>query len=396
MKFNRLLILATLILLTIQSFAQTTYFIKYKSNVPMDVVESNISNRIISDAIGDRPVSLPNYNIDYLAKGLGREDEVIGRIVKVQFDENVDETNFSSLLSTDPNIEYIQRSSTYQLDYIPNDSLLSQQWALQKIKAFDAWDITQGADTVLLGIIDKGIDYNHSDLKNKIFINPGETGTDQFGNDKTSNGIDDDGNGFIDDYRGWDFTDRVGFPFDSTGGDYLGWDNNPFDDQGHGTYITGIAAAQTNNVSGIAGTAPNIKVLNLRAFDPGGYGEEDDVAAAILYAVVMGAKVINMSFGDDAFSYVLRDVIRYAYSQNVVLIASAGNSGSSAPHYPSGYSEVICVGNSTDQDYVAGSSNFGSTVDLVAPGSLIMTTSKNSGYSVISGTSASAPFVSAA
>ncbi|HEX9253210.1 MAG TPA: S8 family serine peptidase, partial [Ignavibacteriaceae bacterium] len=87
---------------------------------------------------------------------------------------------------------------------------------------------------------------------------------------------------------------------------------------------------------------------------------------------------------------------RYAYSQNVVLIASAGNSGSSAPHYPSGYSEVICVGNSTDQDYVAGSSNFGSTIDLVAPGSLIMTSSKNSGYSVISGTSASAPFVSAA
>ncbi len=137
-------------------------------------------------------------------------------------------------------------------------------------------------------------------------------------------------------------------------------------------------------------------MLNLRAFDPGGYGEEDDVAAAILYAVVMGAKVINMSFGDNAFSYVLRDVIRYAYSQNVVLIASAGNSGSSAPHYPSGYSEVICVGNSTDQDFVAGSSNYGSTIDLVAPGSLIMTTSKNAGYSIISGTSASAPFVSAA
>ena len=133
---------------------------------------------------------------------------------------------------------------------------------------------------------------------------------------------------------------------------------------------------------GIAGAAPNIKMLNMRAFDPGGYGEEDDVAAAILYAVQMGCKVINMSFGDNAFSYVLRDVIRYAYSQNVVLIASAGNSGSSDPHYPSGYSEVICVGNSTEQDYVAGSSNFGSTIDLVAPGSLIMTTARNSGYAI--------------
>ncbi len=396
MKFNWLLILASFIFITIPTLAQTTYFIKYKSNVSIDVVESNISEQKISSTIAFRPLLLPEFNINHLAKGLGRGDEVLGRIVKVQFSENVDEANFSSMLSSDIDIEYVQKSTNYQLDLVPNDSLISEQWALQKIKAFDAWDITQGVDTVLLSIIDTGIDYDHPDLTNKIFINTGETGIDQFGNDKRSNGVDDDGNGFIDDFRGWDFTDRVGFPFDSTGGDYLGWDNNPFDDQGHGTYISGIAAAESNNLYGIAGAAPNIKILNLRAFDPGGYGEEDDVAAAILYAVVMGAKVINMSFGDNAFSYVLRDVIRYAYSQNVVLIASAGNSGSSDPHYPSGYSEVICVGNSTQEDYVAGSSNYGSTIDLVAPGSLIMTTAKNSGYSIISGTSASAPFVSAA
>ncbi len=391
MKFNGLFILASLVLLTIPSFAQTTYFIKYKSDVSIDVVESNISEQKLSNSIAFRPLSLPEFNLDYLAKGLGRGDEVLGRIVKVQFAENVDEANLNSMLSSDSEIEYIQKATTYQLDFIPNDSLISQQWALEKIKTFDAWDITQGVDTVLLAIIDTGIDYDHPDLTNKIFINTGESG-----NNKESNGIDDDGNGFIDDYRGWDFTDRVGFPFDSTGGDYLGWDNNPFDDQGHGTYISGIAAAESNNLYGIAGAAPLVKMLNLRAFDPGGYGEEDDVAAAILYAVVMGAKVINMSFGDNAFSYVLRDVIRYAYSQNVVLIASAGNSGSSAPHYPSGYSEVICVGNSTDQDFVAGSSNFGSTIDLVAPGSIIMTTAKNAGYSIISGTSASAPYVSGA
>ena len=391
MKFNRVLVLASLFFITIPTFAQTTYFIKYKSNVPLNVVESNISEQKFSNAVGDRPVSLPSFNVNYLAKGLGRGDEVLGRIVKVHFSESVDEVNFNSILSSDPDIEYIQKSTTYTMDLIPNDSLLSQQWALEKINAFDAWDITQGADTVLLGIIDTGIDYNHPDLTNKIFINPGE-----FGGNKSTNGIDDDGNGFIDDYRGWDFTDRVGFPFDSTGGDYLGWDNNPYDDQGHGTYISGIAGAESNNLFGIAGAAPNIKMLNMRAFDPGGYGEEDDVAAAILYAVQMGCKVINMSFGDNAFSYVLRDVIRYAYSQNVVMVASAGNSGSSEPHYPSGYSEVICVGNSTEQDYVAGSSNFGSTIDLVAPGSLIMTTARDFGYAIISGTSASAPFVSAA
>ncbi|MGE5812529.1 MAG: S8 family peptidase, partial [Ignavibacteria bacterium] len=123
---------------------------------------------------------------------------------------------------------------------------------------------------------------------------------------------------------------------------------------------------------------------------------EDDVAAGILYAIEMGAKVINMSFGDNTFSYVLRDVIKYAYSRNVVLVASSGNSGSDLPHYPSGYSEVISVGNSTPEDYVSSNSNFGSTIDLAAPGTSIITTSKGGWYSEVSGTSASAPFVSAA
>ncbi|MCK7523054.1 MAG: S8 family serine peptidase [Ignavibacteriales bacterium] len=249
---------------------------------------------------------------------------------------------------------------------------------------------------LLIGVIDTGIDFDHFDLSSQIYFNPGENGIDNSGKSKRSNNIDDDGNGFVDDFMGWDFTDRVGFPFDSTGGDYLDWDNNPKDEQGHGTYIAGISSASINNLYGIAGTAPGSRLLNIRAFDPNGYGEEDDVAAAILYAVQMGAKVINMSFGDNAFSFVLRDIIRYAYSRGVVLIASAGNSGSSNPHYPSGYSEVVCVGNSTSDDFVAGSSNIGSTIDLVAPGSLIITTAMDNNYAVISGTSASAPFVSGA
>ncbi len=396
MKFSPLLIITLLVFLSLPLSAQTTYFIKYKSDVSHLLVDQKIKEQKISGSVFKKSAALPNYKMDYFAKGMFKGNESLGRIIKVSFDNTVNEADFISIISNDPEIEYVQKSNTYKLDFVPNDSLVTEQWALNKIKAFDAWNITEGSDTVLLGIIDTGIDYNHPDLTNQIFINKGETGLDNFGRDKRSNGIDDDANGFIDDYRGWDFTDRVGFPFDPTSGDYLGWDNNPFDDQGHGTFIAGIAAAQSNNFYGIAGTAPKIKILNLRSFDPGGYGEEDDVAAAILYAVKMHCKVINMSFGDDAFSYVLRDVVQYAYSQNVVLIASAGNSGSDAPHYPSGYSEVICVGNSTDQDFVSGSSNFGSTIDLVAPGSSIITTAKNNSYALVSGTSASAPFVSAA
>ena len=385
------LFLSFLFLISHFSFAQNTFFIKYKESVPLTDVEQKVRTEqfIPSGVPYQAPVSVQSVN--YLAKGLAKSDEVLGRIIKITFNGNVDENSFLQLQSLDPSIEYIQKSNIYQMDLVPNDSLVSQQWSLEKIQAFDAWNITQGSDTVLIGLIDTGIDYNHPDLKNKIWQNPGETG-----NGKETNGIDDDNNGFIDDYRGWDFTDRVGFPFDSTGGDYLGWDNNPYDEQGHGTYISGIAAAEVNNQIGIAGVAPNIKLVNLRAFDPAGYGEEDDVAAAILYAVQMRVKVLNMSFGDNSFSLVLRDVIRYAYSRNLVLVGSSGNSGSSAPHYPSGYSEVICVGNSTSADYVAANSNYGSTVDLVAPGTQIITTARNDKYAVINGTSAATPHVAAA
>jgi len=402
MKFNSVLILASLFFTTLPTFAQTTYFIKYKSNVPIDVVESNISNRIISDAIGDRPISLPNYNLDFLAKGLGRGDEVLGRIVKIQFSENVDEANFNSMLASDPSIEYFQKSNTYKLDFTPNDSLISEQWALQKVKAFDAWDITEGVDSIMVAVIDMGMDYNHVDLKNNIFQNVGEIGIDNLGNDKRINGVDDDENGFIDDFRGWDFTDMVGFPYDSTAGDYLEWDNDPYDDiensfnaAGHGTQVAGVIAAEQNNLFGISGAAPNVKVLNIRSFSPEGNGQEDDAAAAILYAIKMRAKVINMSWGDYSFSYVLRDVIRYAYSQNIVLIASAGNRNSDQPHYPSGYSEVISVSGTNSDDFLAGY-NWGSTIDLVAPAIGILTTDLNSEYKPLNGTSFAAPYVSAA
>ncbi len=378
------------------SFSQTTCFIKYKNNVDRSVILEKIKTKQFISTPSVQALNKLYISADFFAKNLGNDDQNLSHIIKITFPDNNSEQTFINQIKNDPSIEYVQTANIYKIDSMPNDSLVNQQWALQKIKAFDAWNITQGSDSIIIGIIDTGIDYLHPDLKNKIYINMGEVGTDNNGKDKKVNGVDDDGNGFIDDYMGWDFTDRRGFPFDTTSGDYLGWDNDPMDGNGHGTYIAGILAAETNNQIGVAGAAPKIRILNIRAFDPSGYGEEDDVAAGILYAVKMGAKVINMSFGDTQFSYVLRDVIKYAYSKNVVLVASSGNDGIEEPHYPSGYSEVICVGNSTENDYVAPSSNYGSTLDLVAPGTDILTTEKGGGYSLVSGTSASAPFVSAA
>ncbi len=395
MKFRALYAFIILFIFYSVSYSQTTYFIKYKANVSPKVINEMVSNQNFLPSQKLNQTLNKSYQINHFAQNLGKNDINLSRIVKVTFNNSVDAQKFVSDAKSNPDIEYIQKANIYKIESLPNDSLVSGQWGLKKIGAFDAWNITKGADTVLIGLIDTGIDYLHPDLKNKIYINKGEIGLDKNGNDKRTNGIDDDGNGFVDDFMGWDFTDRRGFPFDSSGGDYLTWDNNPMDENGHGTEICGIMAAETNNHTGIAGVAPNIKVLNLRAFDPNGYGEEDDVAAAILYAVKMGVKVINMSFGDTQFSYVLKDVIKYAYDRNVVLVGSSGNEGSDEPHYPSGYSEVICVGNSTDQDYVASSSNYGSTLDLVAPGTSILTTARHNSYAEVSGTSASSPFVSA-
>jgi hypothetical protein len=397
MRIKLILFLAIVSVSIINS--QTTFFIKYKESVDKSNLLRIIETKSIFSSVNRPYIENNNIKISPFAKGLGFSIPNLERIIKVQIeDKDVVYSDIENALSVNPEIEYVQQSITYRINNIPNDSLFSNQWALTKIDALSAWNITKGNDTILVGVIDTGIDYEHPDLKQKIAINTGETGIDSNGNDKRFNGIDDDANGFIDDYMGWDFTDRNGFPFDSTGGDYLNWDNDPLDENiySHGTAVSGIIGAETNNLIGIAGVAPNIKILNLRAFDPDGFGEEDDVTSAILYAVSRGVKVINMSFGDYSFSYVLRDVIRYAYSQNVVLVASSGNSNSSAPHYPSGYSEVISVGNSTKEDYVASGSNYGSTLDLVAPGTSILTTLRKGTYGDFNGTSAAAPFVSAA
>ena len=212
------------VLLTISNLhSQSNYFIKYKNSVAIQEIDYKVTQQKLIPVGINSPLDTKLISVNYLAKGLGRDDEILSRIIKVSFDKSVLATDIYSLKDNDPAIEYIQKLTNYKMDVVPNDTLLSQQWALEKIQAFDAWDKTEGVDTVLLAVIDTGIDYLHPDLQNKIYLNAGEIGIDGNGNDKSSNGIDDDINGFVDDFRGWDFTDRVGFPFDSSGGDYLDW-----------------------------------------------------------------------------------------------------------------------------------------------------------------------------
>lgn len=310
-----------------------------------------------------------------------------------------------NVLAQHPEIEYAQPNHIFTINPastppplaapldLPNDSLFTQQWALQTIRAPEAWNLTTGDPNILIAVIDTGTDFAHPDLQTGLWINPGE---DLNHNGKVDasdfNNVDDDRNGFVDDLRGWDFTDAPSFP---DGGDYLNRDNDPSDEQGHGTSVIGIIAATANNGLGIAGLAPGCRAMTLRAGTSQGLLEEDDVASAIVYAVMNNARVINMSFGDVVVAPMLRDVMRFAHARGVVLVASAGNSATDTPHYPSGFSETISVGATNRNDQLASFSNYGATIDVVAPGLEIWTTAMGGRYNQFAGTSASAPFVAA-
>ncbi|HGY56496.1 MAG TPA: T9SS type A sorting domain-containing protein [Caldithrix abyssi] len=283
-------------------------------------------------------------------------------------------------------IDYFEEVKTFRINNSAGDSLLDKQWYLQTIGAQQAWQYTKGDSSVLIGVIDTGIDYRHPDIRPGLWVNRSEL--------NGLPGVDDDGNGFVDDSLGWDFTDAPRFP---DGGDYLDQDNDPMDEYGtgHGTQVAGIIVAANGNGRGISGTAPGVRVMNLRAGTAAGYLEEDDVANAILYALDNGARIVNMSFGDVALSRFLKEVIYYAAQEGILFIAAAGNSASDAAHYPSGLPEVISVGASTPADGLAGFSNYGNTLDVIAPGVDMLSTAIGGGYNSVNGTSFSAPLVSA-
>lgn len=384
-----LLLMANSILLP-----QSYLLVKYKSAQTFDKANPTLQKTFLKNSLNDEVL----YNkIKAIKPFYLKSNRAFKNIFKIEVSDSNYLQNLQFALSTDNQFDYVGIPAIFKIDAVPNDSLYNQQWGAHKIGAPSVWNETTGDSKIIISVIDTGIDYLHPDLQGQFYVNEIEDLNHNGILDAPDlNGLDDDGNGFIDDVIGWDFTDRTGFPFSDGNSDYLNWDNDPMDENSHGTNIAGIIGAAMNNNIGISGIAPGCRIMNLRAFDPSGFGEEDDVASAILYAVDNGANVINMSFGDDSFSYVLRDVIEYAYEKGVVFIGSSGNSSSDLPHYPSSYPQVISVGASTEDDFIAPFSNTGSTIDIVAPGLGIVTTDRSAKYAFISGTSASAPFVSAA
>jgi len=277
----------------------------------------------------------------------------LSRIYKIQLEL---ESGYSpeeavAAYNNDPQVEYAQLNHIVSINLTPNDPLYSQQWALPKIDAPVAWDISIGSSEVIVAVLDTGVDYNHRDLDNNMWVNEAElNGTP---------GVDDDGNGYVDDIYGYDFCTHGGETRDS----------DPIDDHGHGTHCSGIIAAEGNNGLDISGVCWNTKIMALKFIAASGSGKVSDAAAAIYYAVDNGADVLSNSYGGDEYFQPLKDAIDYAYSQGVMIVAAAGNDDSDDPDiYPANYEHVISVAATDSGDEKASFSNYGDWIDISAPG----------------------------
>ena len=243
--------------------------------------------------------------------------------------------------------DYIERNNIYKICFIPKDPYWSLEWGMKKIEVDFAWNISVGSSSILVAVIDTGIDWNHPDL--------------------------------VDNYV-------------ALGYDWVNDDPDPMDDNGHGTHVAGIIAAIINNGIGVAGLA-QVKIMAEKALNANGYGTTDALANAIIHATNAGAKIIVMSWGDYADSILLYNAITYAYEKGVLLVAAAGNDATSEKMYPAAYNEVIAVSATDESDNLARFSNFGSWIELAAPGKNIFSTVWDDDYSYKSGTSMAAPFV---
>lgn len=270
-----------------------------------------------------------------------------------------------------------------------NDPAINQAWGLKKTEATRAWALSQGSRKIVVAVIDTGADVKHEDLIANIWSNPGETGQDGKGRDKATNGLDDDGNGFVDDVHGWNF---------------VSGNNDLKDNHGHGTHVSGIIGAEASNGKGIAGIAPEVSLMVIKYFDPKVPSTDNlkNTVNSIRYAIKMKANIINYSGGGTEFSKEEFDAIDEARKQGILFIAAAGNERSNSDrfhYYPADYglTNIISVTAIDPSIEVLASSNYGTeTVDMAAPGQNILSTLPNNLYGYMTGTSQATAFITGA
>lgn len=284
------------------------------------------------------------------------------RIYQVKLKKNTDIDAVLAALLTVADVDYAEPDFYIDTTQDPdptgtptpgvvNDPRYPEQWALPAIGAPQAWgEMPADAPNVTVAVIDSGICASHPDLEGRIL-------------------------------EGWDFVQN---------------DSTPQDDFGHGCSVSGIIAANTNNGVGIAGVAPNAQIMPLRVLDSVGAGSYSNVASAIVYAADHDAQVINLSLGGASSSTTLENAVNYAIFKSVIVVAAAGNNGTEGALYPAAYPDVIVVGSVDSNLQHSSFSNYGSQIDIWAPGRDILTTKRDGSYGLVSGTSFAAPYVAGA
>jgi thermitase len=311
-----------------------------------------------------------------------------------------------STLSNNPAVEYAEPNYIYhaigfknkRYSQIPNDPKFNLLWGLHNtgdnepagsrgnssetgragadVNAMAAWELTKGSRNIKIAVIDTGVDYNHEDLKNNMWVNEAELNGQE--------GVDDDGNGFVDDIHGYDFANK---------------DGDPLDGHGHGTHCAGTIAAEHDNGIGVAGVMSEASIVAVKFLSDSGSGTSEDALLAIDYATTIGVDIMSNSWGGGGASEALKEAIQRAHEEGIIFTAAAGNSSTnndSSPHYPSNYDvpNVISVAAHNYNDGLASFSCYGPrTVHVAAPGRNILSTVTNNQYEVYSGTSMATPHV---
>jgi hypothetical protein len=299
---------------------------------------------------------------------------VLSNIHTLTFPENADIKAVIEELKKDPNVEYAEPNYINHTYAVPNDTYYNSSgawgqsyrdmWGLQKISAEAAWNTCTGNSNIIVAVVDTGLDYNHEDIAANVWSNSDEI---------PGNGIDDDGNGFIDDIRGWNFAAGT---------------NDPMDDHGHGSHCAGTIAGVGNNAKGVVGVTWSCKIMPIKGLAIEG-GWDDDLANSVIYAAENGADVISNSWGPTSRrpdTQLFTDAFNYAYSLGCVLVAAAGNSNDDASYYsPANIPCVLTVAASDQNDAKCSFSNWGTVIDVAAPGG-------GSTYNILSLRSASGIF----
>ncbi len=305
---------------------------------------------------------------------------MLKNIFYFKFPKSEDPQKMATRFAHDPHVEYAEPKRIHYITATPNDDLYFRQTYAGAIAIEAAWDITKGEQgDVVIAIVDGGTDWEHVDLKDNIWANPGEI---------AGNGIDDDNNGYIDDVRGWNFNNNSNDP--------TGPAAQPTN-QNHGTHTAGIAVARANNGAGVAGMSWNSKLMPVCTAAIGEDGSIGFGFEGILYAVENGADIVNCSWGSAGSpSQFEQDVIDFATMNGTLIVAAAGNENSNndlIPFYPAQYNHVLSVGGTSDKDDKVTSSNYGLTVDVFAPGLAVYSTMHGNNYGSNTGTSMASPVV---